>query len=86
LAELLIHISALHFTNNIIRSSYDVLKPQLLKIIAVGPLQHVPGEVVEELPVGCDQGLLLVVGGPINIFLRNANQKYSPSKLLSFVN
>jgi hypothetical protein len=43
--------------------------------LAVGPLEVLPGEVDQHLLDGGDQGLHLVVGGPVNISLRNAAQK-----------
>jgi hypothetical protein len=54
-------------------SSHGLLQPRPEP--AVGSLEVLPGEVDQHLLDRDDQGLHLVVGGPVNISLRNAAQK-----------
>jgi hypothetical protein len=73
LAYLFLFIENLHLAEKIILSSDGLLQPRPEP--AVGPPEGLPGEVDQHLLNGGDQGLHLVVGGPVNIFLRNAAQK-----------
>jgi hypothetical protein len=72
---LFIKVQNLNLANKITISCDNLLQPPL--ILAACPLGGVLGEVAEDLHEGDDQGLLSIMGGSVDISLRDATHERS---------